>query len=1165
MNDFNINTCSLNGINLIEASAGTGKTHNISRLFLRLFLEKGFNLEEILVVTFTEAATEELRSRIRIELTNAIKDPENKKFITRLEYALTNFDEASVFTIHGFCRKILKENAFESSGLFETELITDQDIILSDIIDDFFRILLAEESSFFLEYIYKNKITSDYFFFLIKNNISKPFLNIIPELDYRNTKKLETKYKNIFTELSDIWKDSKNDIYNLLNSDSLKKNLYSDKIINNVFRNTDILFDSQNDIRINLFDKFNKLTLETLNKAVKKGFKCPSHLFFNKCTELFECNNNLIELYSLDLLFYQHKVFKYTKNKLNIIKKKKNIQFFDDLLFNVYKALNGSSILVRSINKSYKAALIDEFQDTDPMQYYIFKNIFKDSILFLIGDPKQAIYSFRGADIYAYLSALKEENTKKYTLTENWRSEEKLITAVNTIFSRRKNPFLLDAVNFFKTVKAFQSNVEKLTYNGKDCSALNISVLDNSDKDKISVEQAVKISIKLTVNEILKILTENKLKIGTTNIIPEDIAVLVRKNSHAAIIKKELNKAGIPAVLYSTLNLFESDEALQFYRILEAASDPASERKIFSALSTSFYAYTGNQLFDCLHDRKSIDEFYLIFYNLKTLWTSGSFIKMVTYWVDTYNIKANLLRFENGERKLTNLLHLIEVLHNIDIKNQLSIDGILQWFSTAITEPEKHTEHQIRLETDDYAVKIVTIHKAKGLQYPIVFCPFLWYAPTKSKDIIFHDAKGKLSLDLQKEVQNRLLFESEQLAESLRLTYVAVTRARNSCYIITGKINGSENSGLSYLLYPSNETRTSDLELMNYRDIISRIKKLEEDSGGAVRYLPEDISIYRKYKANTAKQYDLELKKADLPEKHDFRITSFSSITHTSHKNYETKLASDFGTDYDSNIVNYLSETKTDEITIHTLPKGAKTGLLVHSIFEDIDFADTGNAEIEKLTEKHFISYGFDKKWIPAVVSMVKMVLNKPLGKEQVRFSSIIKTDIVKEMEFLFPLKAIEKKDFLDCFKKLNSPIENGDNTYTDFKNIIYNKLDELVINPVEGYVKGFIDLVFKYDNKYYITDWKTNYLGQSYEDYDQANIKNMLSEEYYFLQYYLYTLALHKYLTVKIKDYSYKDNFGGIFYIFTRGINNENNNGIFFDIPDIEIINRLNRSLTGY
>ena len=1172
MINFNVETCTLDGVNLIEASAGTGKTHNISKLFIRLLVEKKLLIENILVVTFTEAATEELRTRIRNELKDTIKslNPENKETHEILEYAINNFDESSIFTIHGFCRKVLQENAFESSNLFDTELITDQNILLKDIIDDFWRIFTSNESGIFIEYIYKSGINSDTFFNLIRTNIARPFLSIIPEIKYLPVKEPETDYIDIFMEVKNIWKDSAYKISNLLNSAGLNKTKYSDKIKNELFKNLTIFFESANNIHIKLFNKFEKLTSDYIGESTKKGYDCPSHIFFDKCAELLSANKKLQDLYNNNLLYFKRQVFDYVKTRLDLRKKKQNIQFFDDLLTNVYSAVCKGKFLINSINKIYKAALIDEFQDTDPLQYFIFKKIFNNSILFFIGDPKQAIYSFRGADIYAYLEALKT-SANIYTLEKNWRSEKNLVNAVNTLFSNRENPFLMETIKFITVKSAPDINIEQLTYKGESASSLNIAVLSNTDEKSITKEQAVNDSIKFIVNQIKHLLTDKDIKLGQRNIVPEDIAVLVRTNMHAIKVQKELNKSGIPGVLYSTENLLESDEAVQLNRILAAIADPINEKKIIAALTTDFYANTWDEMFQLIDDPKILEKKFEDFHKLNVLWSSNSFIKMITFWMSQNFIRSKLLRFNNGERRLTNLLHLIEVLHNAIVKNQLCIDGIVEWLSSAILEPEKHMEHQIRLETDEHAVKLVTIHKAKGLQYPIVFCPFLWYArSSRNYEFIFHDKSGKLYLDLGSEQidSNEKIFKMEELSESIRLTYVALTRARNSCYIITGKIKGTENSGLSYLLFPSGKNIWSELDTMKYPDIIKNIKNLEEKSDNTIKYLRQEEHPYTIYNQESTQEEKLKLRTAEIIKTHNYRITSFSSLTHVSHNKYETRLEYSFGIDYDNNSIKYNMEDKvSDYMSIHTFPKGAKTGLLVHSIFEEIDFNKNTEEQKKELIKQRLINSGYDENWLPAVFSMTETVLNTALGKDQIRLSSITKDNIIKEMEFLFPLKRVNKQDFLNCFKEISNINKVFlKSSYSNIENSgsFLSRISELSFNPLEGYVKGFIDLVLKYNNKYYIVDWKTNYLGETTDDYNIKNMSNAILEEYYFLQYYLYALALDKYLSVNLKDYSYKSNFGGIYYLFVRGINSSNSNGVFFDLPDEEIMQKLDKLLIG-
>ncbi len=1184
MINFNIDNCTLEGINLIESSAGTGKTHNISRLFIRILIEKKYTIDKILVVTFTEAATEELRKRIREELKETIKNfnPDNKETINTLEYALNHFDEVSIFTIHGFCRKILQENAFESSNLFDTELISDQNILLKEIIYDFWRIFTSQESPMFLEYIYKSGIKSENFYNLIKNYISRTYLKIIPSVQYVSMEEQETNYRNIYQEVKKIWENSEKEIINLLWQEGLNKRKYSDKVRNELHKNINIFFNPKSNIHTKLFKNFEKLTIEYIMGSINKGCTSPEHIFFDKCMELYTANNELVKFYFNNFLYLKTEVFKYVKVKLNLFKKKQSIQYFDDLLYNVYKALkaNSGKYLINSIKNIYKAALIDEFQDTDPIQYFIFNKIFQDSILFFIGDPKQAIYSFRGADIYAYLQALKA-SANTYTLEENWRSENNLVSAVNTIFANRPNPFLLESINFKKVKSATNSNVDKITYKGENISSLFITVLSNMEDKSITKETALDKSINTITEQIKYLLTDKDTKLGSRNIIPEDIAVLVRTNRHAVKVQKKLNEIGIPGVLYSTENLFKSDEAAEFERILIAIADPANEKKVIAALATDYYGYSGDDIFQIINDQKAMEQIFIEFHNLNQLWAKNSFIKMITFWENRNNVRTKLLSFKGGERKLTNLLHLIEVLHNVLIKNQLSMDGLIQWLSNLIIEPIM--EHQIRLETDERAVKLVTIHKAKGLQYPIVFCPFLWYARSNTdKEFIFHNESGELFLDIGSEQiqENKKLFKEEELAESLRLVYVSLTRAINRCYIITGKINGSENSGLSYLLFPNDSCKSSanrsDINILKYPDIIKRIKNLENESDKNIKYLEHENHPYKEYRPESLHEQKLKLRTADITRTHDWKITSFSSISHSLKNKYV--LDPNFGLDYDNNIDNNIAKFDPEENTldyksIHTFPKGAKTGRLIHSLFEDIDFNENTKEQIDVLIKDRLISYDYDEAWAATIFSMINNVLNKSLGKEQIQLSNIKKQNIIKEMEFLFPLNPIIRKDIENYFKeiiKTNDIYENktsnkaSGNILSKNADLILSRISELSFNPLKGYVKGFIDLIFKYDDKYYIVDWKTNYLGSSIEEYNNENISKVIVEEYYFLQYYFYTLALHKYLSINLKDYSYSSHFGGIFYIFTRGINSTNNNGIYFDSPDTEIIMKLNNLLIG-
>ncbi|MDQ7032482.1 MAG: UvrD-helicase domain-containing protein, partial [Desulfonauticus sp.] len=472
MNKFDLQGVPLSGINLIEASAGTGKTYSITGLFLRLILEKGLLVDQILVVTFTKAATSELKERIRNKLLQAkeafLKGSSKDRFIDfiinkaenpvlciqMIENALVDFDKASIFTIHGFCQRILQENAFETGSLFDTELLSDQLKLNQEVADDFWRKHFYDCPLEFIAYSLTKLSGPDYFLKLLEK-IKSHEIKIIPDFKKPSLKSLGA-YRDCLKKLKDSWAVSQKDVELLLKDPSLKGNVYKtltpdeqnpdytkrDLKIISMFRDMD-RFTAHESIGFPLFKEFENFTASKIKNSVKKKHTPPDHKFFVICDELYTKAACLEAEMKEYIVFLKVEFFKFAKSELLKRKRDKNIQFFDDLLIKVKEALEGKGgkELEEAIRKRYKAALVDEFQDTDPIQYEIFKRIFspQESILFMIGDPKQAIYSFRGADIFSYMRAARNAEFK-YTLTENWRSEARLITAINTIFSSINKP-----------------------------------------------------------------------------------------------------------------------------------------------------------------------------------------------------------------------------------------------------------------------------------------------------------------------------------------------------------------------------------------------------------------------------------------------------------------------------------------------------------------------------------------------------------------------------------------------------------------------------------------------------------------------------------------------------------------------------------------------------
>jgi ATP-dependent exoDNAse (exonuclease V) beta subunit (contains helicase and exonuclease domains) len=476
---FDLLTNPLEGINLIEASAGTGKTFTIAGLFLRLILEKNLLVNEILVVTFTKAATAELNDRIRNLLKEAIEGfargqsddeflnglikqyPDPLPSLKRLKEALRDFDEAAIFTIHGFCQRVLKEHAFESSLLFDTELITDEEALKQEIIDDFWRINFYNASPLFIHYALNNHCTPENLLKLVRTYSDKPLLKVIPQVTIPDTSQEEKNFNDAFNKARDSWQSSKADVEKILaNQIGFKQSVVSK--VPELIIGFDYFLNAGNK-NFTLFHQFDLFTVSGVKKATKKNYEPPQHPFFDFCEILKEKLQALSGVYEQRLLGLKTSLFTFLHQSLGKQKQRRNVQSFYDLLSKLRNALADKSgaELAKIIRAKYHAALIDEFQDTDPLQYEIFHNIFKNQggILFLIGDPKQAIYSFRGADIFAYLLAISQVE-KKYTLKENWRSDPQLINAVNTIFSHVKNPFVFEGIKF---QEASAAKIKKLS------------------------------------------------------------------------------------------------------------------------------------------------------------------------------------------------------------------------------------------------------------------------------------------------------------------------------------------------------------------------------------------------------------------------------------------------------------------------------------------------------------------------------------------------------------------------------------------------------------------------------------------------------------------------------------------------------------------------------
>lgn len=1194
MRPLNSFRASLSGINLIEASAGTGKTYNIASLYIRALIEQPLEVRQILVVTYTEAATKELRERLMLRLRESVLALEGREFtedeflrtlpekvnnskqaVQKLKTAIRSFDDAAIYTIHGFCYQALQEQAFESRAVFDAELLGDDGEIAAEAIADYWRQWVHEASQSelkrpLLKLLMDKGYTPDTLTGELAPYIGKPYLKIRPDtLKPGNIDKQLYELKELYGRLREQWVSSKKEIFNLLDSGHLSY-YRSDWLTGWMVRMQECL--NEDVPPLELFDKFEKFTQSAIDRNLKKaserkGIEPPQHTFF-KLADSYKAIAASLNKYDIT---FRLKLFNHLREKVSAKKEELQLLSYDDLLIQLRDALaarDRGGRLAKTLRSTYPLALVDEFQDTDPIQYQIFRSIYgrgdNGSSLFMIGDPKQSIYSFRGADIFAYLEAKGDASEDhRFSLDRNFRSVPKLIEAVNKLFGRHENPFILENISF-KRVKAGKDKekYERLSIDGKQAAPVEIRKLDYaSDELPLNKGTAQERSARDTAYQIKQLLRkaeEGRALIGNKKVQAGDIAVLVRSHRQAGLIRDALAGQGIKSVQYSQESVFKSEEAAEIQYILRAVAEPANERFIKTALATNIMGYAAKDLLKFEEDETAWIEKLGRFSEWHSAWNEHGFAFMFRLLLNDEHIADQVIGLEDGERKLTNLIHLSELLQQEEQNGKTGTRSLLQWLARKRDEDQKDLEEeQLRLESDENLVKVVTIHRSKGLEYPIVFCPFLWKGPRYSDDgapIVYHDEndKSQVYLDFSGKddpERNRKRFQmaKEDLAENIRLAYVAITRAEQKCVISWVYASKSEYSPLGYLLLEGHES----FKVLN--DTISTESKYKPvESGkfndsitGLIRKSPALFTLNPEISTN---QHELNMSgssstplvarsfEREKALEEGLSISSFSSLV----RNEQEDFTMDYELFFDEPFGEDTASGRREELSIFNFPKGPKPGTAIHHIFEQIDFNNQEN--LNDVIIKNLEKQGIKRRWVPVISGMVNTVLMKNLTgtAQELRLSSLKRDDFIPELEFYFRCGEVKLKELLNIIRP-GSDIPSSLNGFAD-----------------GGFMKGFIDLTFEYDGRYYILDYKTNHLGNSISDYGAKHIQTEMEEAMYDLQYHIYIVALHRYLSKVISGYSYQTHLGGAFYLFLRGMNKEGDEGIYFHCPEPELIKEL-------
>ena len=1262
MKHFNPEHFPLHGTRLIEASAGTGKTYNIANLYLRLILGHGFealSIDQILVVTFTKAATEELRGRIRNKIEAALqafRDPDTytsdvnadafikamlvhyrdarqlKEACRKLSRALVCMDEASIFTIHGFSVRAIQSFLFETGALAEVEISEAASLHRERVIADLWRQLQLSNDELMQDYFIASGFGSQFEFQRYFSAVPVES-TVLPTIDSGLLQQgLRAVVHAIDEELQHLRQQ-------ILNERAILKQRWADffagqddKAIKEALKPVIDIPSPDNPkpktVTQYLLPHLRKwLETESLSTAVPGGVTGE-----RIASLLASGNSDPLSLLVIDLVKHAAKGFddvawqrnrllpvlvqwlQHQLNKVDVA----SMQLDEVIRMINQKLVSGneaSAALRRIITSTWPVCMVDEFQDTDPQQFRMFNLLYgmaqqgHKTGFFMIGDPKQSIYAFRGADIFSYLDVrgqVQQEQTESdhriFSLDTNFRSKQRLVNATNRLFAEKALPvFFYDGIHYAQVQSCEVTHgMDKgeLHTPGEDKPLVFIGYPESGDEGTrlgsndlryiYAQDAAQRINALLQGSVLCSKNSEKSLRGG-------DVAVLVKNGAEARYMRDALQVYGIGSVYQSQRDsVFQSSEIAQdIYHILCAFNEPANIKQLKSAIATPLYRgfSTDFSLLDAIKDEESSDAVWekLVdtFNEYKACWQRFGILAALNLLLQRARLGEVMAKQANGDRLMTDFRHLGDLLQQQYLQCG-STEQLIDWYARQLQDDSDIEEDvkRIRLESDENLVKIVTIHVSKGLEYPVVFLPFFflpWKIDMKKKLPLLHnpDNHYQAEMDFMRathEVEQQL--QQEQTAEDMRLLYVAVTRAIYRCYI---GISASKNRYEK--MFPLTAwARLLDLPddkkaLPDWLALQAALKQRLGDEDVAYREIGDTEERRLFGYASDVVQPLLTAPEMPALTPSPWLITSYSQLAHSAHEvRTEGKDDEIMATEpLDAEAIS--AEREWQQHIRFSLKGSANTGECLHGIYETLAreadyYWHTDNEPMPGLVEKQLSRYGLlppirdisnegqvlrDEK-VRAVADWLSLTLDTPLGGP----------DGVPSLKQLFQSKAV--------LPELRFDFALGNRGCASFADVVNPVLHDAGLAPIglpshdelQGIMNGAIDLVFVHDNKVYVLDYKSNTLGRSPAFYQQSFMTNCMHSSRYDLQYMIYSVAVHRYFRTRFaRRYDYDKgelSFGGVYYLFIRGmgIKGYPDHGIWFTRPDQQHVQQLDAAFSG-
>ncbi len=1122
----------LTGIALIEASAGTGKTHTLVRIIARHILWQGRQIDQVLAVTFTKAATAELRSRLRaflqaldVHITEQSKDDADLDYlifkrpdelalttlILRLKQALASIDKAAIYTIHGFCQRILNEYPLlTAQPISSPEFSNDYAALYQQICQEFWR--LKGQDSRFAEALANTWQDPNAMLGLVSELLSSA--KLVPE---RPNDLTAPNFADAVAKLAQVFHaqhlHAEQTLLLAIQNKTLSGTSHKpEKTRQQFLALQQFLAEPNTWVELEL----NQLAASTFR--LNKNKIAPLNPLFTAVDEWLDFSERVLAHQSALSICLLHDFRAYLRTRLAALKQQRNLISSDDFIEHVLLALQSPQgpALTQAIRAAYPVALVDEFQDTDDRQWAIFKALYSHdgTSLTLIGDPKQAIYAFRGGDIHTYLNA-RESAQQRETLLGNYRTDADLVDAIQHLFTGQlAHPFYEPGIEFIP-VRAEKTPGKAYLAEDVLPPLQFLAIAGQADGKPQTRSRAGMQCAQQCANQIAWLCQE--IKAGTARVKSaattrplrhHDIVILVDTHKQAKLMQRHLSAVGVPSVCVDKSSVFNSYEALDIQHILSYLQTPSNRRWQQNAQQGVLLQCLPVADFDLAQQLQWLNKQGVL----------GCFSPLLQ------RAESALLALQDGERRLSNYWQLIELIQR-HCAHTCDLTEVLDWLSQQCEQPTIDTEDNNtapRLESGAQRIRIITLHQSKGLEFGVVFMPFSVISKNNSAKLQrYFDGTQRCVYYGDASSSDELLekIQLEQASENLRLLYVGATRAVFALVLSWGHVKNTTQCALHRVLHGSQN----------------------EPSALAIEQHMQRFTIAPWRVVNTLSTPSENVIDAPLPVKStrhfsDFwKISSFSSL-------HQFK---------DSAYVYPASDEMPRFAEVDDSPyKGASFGNAMHYVLEhacseewQVKTVSALSRSAKQLAYSALVQFGFEAKTAEnGVMPLCRLVHNTLHGLLPEAFSLVqLQAHAVRhEMEFHIRLVQANSTEILAILQQHGYCLARKQLGFQAF---------------LQGLLTGKIDLLFCYQQRFYVVDYKSNTLT----DYADAALAESISAQEYDLQYVLYCVALHRFLSHKLgAAYNYETHFGGVRYLYARGMQANSYAGVFSDRPALSLINQL-------